>query len=80
MAINEIINGCGLSTEAVLPLNRKRRRVKNSNHNGQPEISAVCNRYVVKQKRRDRTADPAHVGDRAPPTEFIPNDPGQQVE
>src|SRR6266481_105784 len=27
MATNEITNGCGLSTEAVLPLNRKRRRV-----------------------------------------------------
>src|SRR6266404_2702807 len=26
MATNEITNGCGLSTEAVLPLNRKRRR------------------------------------------------------
>ena|SRR6266436_2228720 len=28
MATNEITNGCGLSTEAVLPLNRKRRRVE----------------------------------------------------
>jgi hypothetical protein len=27
MATNEITDGCGLSTEAVLPLNRKRRRV-----------------------------------------------------
>src|SRR5260370_28577970 len=28
MATNEITNGCGLSTEAVLPLNWKRRRDK----------------------------------------------------
>ena len=57
----------------------KGRPVKNGNHDGQPEISAVCNRHVVKQKRRYRAANPANVGDRPPPTEFVADDPRQQV-
>src|SRR5258707_14713785 len=36
MATNEITNGCGLSPEAVLPLNRKRRRVYKSNFGSLP--------------------------------------------
>src|SRR5260221_2697735 len=50
MATNEITNGCGLSTEAVLPLNWERRRV----------VIAPGRRYaIVKVTNSTMTA---HIG------------------
>jgi len=53
MATNEITDGCGLSTEAVLPLNRKRRRVKNGHWNQfRHRISRYADSRSTTRRRR----------------------------
>ena len=61
MAIYEIGNGCGLSTEAVLASNHKRRRVKssssdNSGSNYPPKVPQELHLAVRSNPSRFRPA------------------------